>query len=46
LEPGSAYRTLDLVVIARQAITEVPFLEVEADFRAALGKLRGVKYSA
>jgi ribonuclease P protein component len=37
---------LDLVVIARSSLTEAPFPEVEADFRAALGKLRRVKSSS
>lgn len=34
-------RPMDLVVIARRALAEAPWREVEADFVAALRKLRG-----
>jgi len=41
-----AGQALDVVVIARHSLIEAAFPEVEADFRAALGRLRGVKYSS
>jgi ribonuclease P protein component len=34
-------RPMDLVVIARRALADAPWREVEADFVAALRKLRG-----
>jgi len=44
--PIGTGRALDLVAIVRQSLTDAPFSDVEADFRTAVGKLRGVKYSS
>ena len=38
-----AARSLDLVVIARRELVDAPFASAEADFAAALGKLRGAR---
>jgi ribonuclease P protein component len=38
-----AGRGLDLVVVARLAVTDAPYATVEKDFQAALRQLRGVK---
>jgi len=45
-ESAGVVRPLDLVAIARQSIVDAPFQAVEADFRSALIKLRGVKFSS
>jgi ribonuclease P protein component len=42
-DPSPAGRGLDLVVVARHAVTEAPYSTVDADFQAALRQLRGVK---
>lgn len=38
-----AARSLDVVAIARRELVDAPFAAAEADFVAALGKLRGAR---
>jgi ribonuclease P protein component len=38
-------RSFDLVVIPRRELVDAPFPAIQADFRAALGKLRAVRAS-
>jgi len=38
-----AGRSLDVVAIARRELVDAPFAAAEADFVAALGKLRGAR---
>lgn len=42
-QPSRASRSLDVVAIARRELVDAPFAAAEADFVAALGKLRGAR---
>ena len=42
-QPEGRGRSLDVVAIARRELVEAPFAAAEADFVAALGKLRGAR---
>ena len=40
---GASRGSLDVVAIARRELVDAPFAAAEADFVAALGKLRGTR---
>jgi ribonuclease P protein component len=42
-QSSRALRSLDVVAIARRELVDAPFAAAEADFVAALGKLRGAR---